>query len=97
MIALNPTQTMGHQVAETIRHNNGLRGSAAEQAALDALRRVGLRDVEHVARQYPHQLSGGMRERVLIAIALAPNPTIVVADEPTSALDVRCSDGSWTS
>jgi peptide/nickel transport system ATP-binding protein len=90
--SLNPVKKIGQQVIEAVRFNEpkAAAGAAAQhtQAALDSLRTAGLRDAERVFQQYPHELSGGMKQRALIAIALAGQPKIIVADEPTSALDV---------
>ncbi|MEU7827501.1 ABC transporter ATP-binding protein [Nonomuraea sp. NPDC049129] len=85
--SLNPVKKIGKQVTEAVRFNQRAAGDAA-QHALESLRTAGLKDAERVFHQYPHELSGGMKQRALIAIALAGQPKIIVADEPTSALDV---------
>ncbi len=88
MSALNPVFTVGDQVAEVARvHGNGSRGDAWERA-VEMLTLTGIPSPGERAKQYPHQLSGGMRQRVLIAMALMMNPAMIIADEPTTALDV---------
>ncbi|MGA3353346.1 MAG: ABC transporter ATP-binding protein [Acidimicrobiales bacterium] len=86
--ALNPVATVGHQIAEAPRHVLGLSRGAARSRALDLLRQVGIPDPERRYRAYPHELSGGTRQRVMIAIALSSDPSILLCDEPTTALDV---------
>jgi ABC-type dipeptide/oligopeptide/nickel transport system ATPase component len=82
---LNPTLRVGRQMAEALRHLPNAR--AVEEKSAELLSQVGLSDTARILRLYPHELSGGMRQRVLIAMALAPDPQILVADEPTTALD----------
>ncbi|MFK4761521.1 dipeptide ABC transporter ATP-binding protein [Microbacterium sp. ZW T5_45] len=88
--SLNPVKKIGQQVIEAVRFNEKDAATAEQhrEAALGSLRTAGLANAERVFHQYPHELSGGMKQRALIAIALAGNPKIIVADEPTSALDV---------
>lgn len=86
--SLNPVQRIGQQLQEALRLRLGLRGAALRQQTLAALEAVRIRDPLRVARAYPHELSGGMGQRVMIAMMVAGGPELLIADEPTSALDV---------
>lgn len=88
MTALNPIQRVGRQIAEALLLHSDLRGAAVDARVLELLDQVGIPNAGRHAKFYPHQLSGGMCQRVMIAMALACNPKLIVADEPTTALDV---------
>ena len=88
MTSLNPLRTVGSQISEVLGLHEGLRGDDAKSRTYEILDQVGINDPEMRYRQYPHEFSGGMRQRVVIAIAVACNPRILICDEPTTALDV---------
>ncbi|MAB82139.1 MAG: peptide ABC transporter ATP-binding protein [Phycisphaerae bacterium] len=93
MTALNPVYSIGEQVAEVLRHHRGMGRSEAKNAAIRLLERVEIPDPEQRFDSYPHEFSGGMRQRVMISIAIAAGPSMLIADEPTTALDVRTQRG----
>jgi len=92
MTALNPVMRVGDQISEGPQVHLGLSRTAARERALDLMRRVGIPDPVRRARAYPHELSGGLRQRIMIAIALSSDPKLILCDEPTTALDVTIQD-----
>ncbi|MBR4878965.1 MAG: ABC transporter ATP-binding protein [Clostridia bacterium] len=88
MTSLNPLMPVGKQIQESITRNQGIKGKEAKKMAIEMLEKVGIPDAENRYNQYPHEFSGGMRQRVVIAIAVACQPEILICDEPTTALDV---------
>ena len=88
MTSLNPVFTIGYQISEAIRQHQALRGTAARNAAIEMLDLVGIPEPAARYDEYPHQMSGGMKQRVMIAMALSCRPGLLIADEPTTALDV---------
>ena len=88
MTSLNPLYTIGDQVSEVLRIHKGIKGRDSIDRAIEMMRRVGIPAAERRVKDYPHNLSGGMRQRIMIAMALATDPQLLIADEPTTALDV---------
>jgi oligopeptide/dipeptide ABC transporter ATP-binding protein len=88
MTSLNPTQRIGYQIAESLSLHRGLNYSEARPLVIEALKKVGIGNAERRLDQYPHELSGGLRQRVMIAMAIVCGPKLLIADEPTTALDV---------
>jgi ABC-type dipeptide/oligopeptide/nickel transport system ATPase component len=89
MTSLNPVLTVGNQIVEALlTHNDGMKDDQAEKRAIELLEVVGVPSADRRIAQYPHEFSGGMRQRAMIAMAIANNPSVLIADEPTTALDV---------
>jgi oligopeptide/dipeptide ABC transporter ATP-binding protein len=88
MTALDPVFTIGHEIMEAVRLHQGLKPPEAREVAVESLKVVGIPDPQRRLKSYPHELSGGMRQRVMIAMALSCGPSLLIADEPTTALDV---------
>ena len=88
MTSLNPVLTIGYQIIESLKLHTGATNVEAEERAAELLTLVGIPDADQRLKNYPHELSGGMRQRVMIAVALACSPKVIIADEPTTALDV---------
>ena len=94
--SLNPVYTIGNQIREALKENQGLTGEAAREEAIDLLEAVAIPDAPRRLNEYPHEFSGGMRQRAVIAMMLACDPEFLICDEPTTALDVTIQARSWS-
>ncbi len=88
MTSLNPTMRVGKQIEEVFLHHKGMSAEEKKKRAIEVMQKVGISDAERRYKQYPHELSGGMKQRVMIAMALVGNPSVIICDEPTTSLDV---------
>ncbi len=93
MTSLDPTMRVGRQIMESLNRHLGMSGRRAAERAVELLKMVGIPNAEECLKQYPHQFSGGMRQRVVIAIALACDPKVLIADEPTTAYSLGGQQG----